>query len=131
MKLRPHHLLCTQGYSGKGYNDAFVKNMTAVTNCLRNGEDITVDIVFITDDICKCCPNRIGSGLCKDNDKVTCFDDKVIRYFGLKEKRYIYRELVRQINAKMTSAMLQDICAGCSWYPVSACRKNILGSHFE
>ena len=25
--LRPHHLLCTQGYSGKGYDENFVAHM--------------------------------------------------------------------------------------------------------
>ena len=25
--LRPHHLLCTQGYSGHGYSEAFVEHM--------------------------------------------------------------------------------------------------------
>lgn len=36
IKLRPHHLLCTQGYSGNGYSDNFVKNMDYITEMLRN-----------------------------------------------------------------------------------------------
>ena len=36
-------------------------------------------------------------------------------------------DLIRQIDAQMTPEMLEDICGNCSWYPVSACRKNILG----
>lgn len=32
--LRPHHLLCTQAYSGKGYDEAFVRNMDRVTESL-------------------------------------------------------------------------------------------------
>ena len=27
----------------------------------------------------------------------------------------------------LTPAMLEDICRGCAWYPVSACKKNICG----
>jgi len=67
MRLRPHHLLCTQGYSGKGYSDDFVQNMTAITNRLRNEAGIVINIVFSTDDICAKCPQMI------DNDKVKRF----------------------------------------------------------
>ena len=34
--LRPHHLLCTQGYSGKGYDNDFVAHMTDVVHQLRD-----------------------------------------------------------------------------------------------
>ena len=34
--LRPHHLLCTQGYSGKGYDENFVAHMNKVLPELRN-----------------------------------------------------------------------------------------------
>jgi hypothetical protein len=127
MKLRPHHLLCTQGYSGKGYNDDFVLNMTAITKRLKNDENVVVEIVFSTDDICDKCPKMLDVDLCQDNDKAKCFDKKTIDYFGLEEKSYIYKNIIREINAKMTQAMLDDICHDCSWYPVSACKKNILG----
>ena len=36
-----------------------------------------------------------------------------------------YQELIREIDAKMTEEMLADICEGCGWFPISACRKNI------
>ena len=127
MRLRPHHLLCTQGYSGKGYSDDFVGNMTAITNRLRSDENIIVDIVFSTDDICGKCPKMISADLCENNDKVKRFDRKVTNYFCLEEKSYIYRDIIREINAKMTVSMMDDICSDCSWYPVSACKKNILG----
>lgn len=127
MRLRPHHLLCTQGYSGKGYSDDFVQNMTALTNRLRSENSTTIDIVFSTDDICEKCPNMTGVDLCKDNYKVKRFDNKMIEYFGLEEKSYIYQDIVDEIDSKMTESMLEDICFGCNWYPVSACREKILG----
>ena len=127
MKLRPHHLLCTQGYSGKGYGDDFVANMTAITTRLRSDEDVAIDIVFSTDDICSKCPKMLGVDLCEQNEKVKRFDRKVIDYFGIEEKSYIYRDIVRGINAKMTTATMDDICGDCNWYPISAWKKNILG----
>lgn len=127
MRLRPHHLLCTQGYSGKGYSSDFVLNMTAVTNRLRKETNVVIDIVFSTDDICEKCPNKLGTDLCRDQAKVKCFDRKIIDYFELEEKSYIYQDLIREISAKITECIFDDICASCNWYPVSACKRNILG----
>jgi len=126
MKLRPHHLLCTQGYVGKGYNREFVDNMTAVTTYLRHDANSVVEIVFSTDDICSKCPKMSGIDLCETNDKVKRLDDKVISRFGIEEKSYKYHEIIREINTKMTSAIMNDICGECEWYPTSACMKNIL-----
>ena len=45
IKLRPHHLLCTQGYSGKGYSREFVENMTEIVKSIKNEKSTsTVDI---------------------------------------------------------------------------------------
>jgi hypothetical protein len=128
MKLRPHHLLCTQGYSGKGYNEAFIENMTLIVNYLRNDANPTVEIVFSTDDICTKCPRKLGENLCEHNEKVNHFDSKVVFYFGIDEKEYDYRDLVKEINSKMTLSMMDDICRGCEWYPMIACKKTILGT---
>lgn len=128
MKLRPHHLLCTQGYSGRGYNEDFVENMTAITTYLRSNDNAVVEIVFTTDDICSKCPRMIDDDLCDSNEKVKRFDIKVVSYFGIEEKCYVYQDIIREINDKMTSEMMDDICSNCEWYPVSACRRNILGA---
>ena len=128
MRLRPHHLLCTQGYSGKGYSSNFVLNMTAITNRIRKETNVVIDIVFSTDDICEKCPNKLGTDLCRDQAKVKCFDSKIVNYFALEEKSYIYQDLITEINAKITECILDDICASCSWYPVSACKRNILAT---
>ncbi|MCI9441965.1 MAG: DUF1284 domain-containing protein [Ruminococcus sp.] len=127
MDLRPHHLLCTQGYSGKGYSEDFVENMDRLTERLRGEEPITVRLKFSTDDLCMSCPHMLGTDLCRTNEKVKQFDRKVVEYFHLEEKEYIYQELVQKIRQEMTPKMLEDICDGCSWYPVSACREIILG----
>jgi hypothetical protein len=127
MKLRPHHLLCTQGYSGKGYDNDFIANMTKITNRLRNEKNTFIEIVFFTDDICAKCPKRIGDDLCEENIKVKTLDKKVIDYFGIEEKYYIYQDIINEINTKMTLSIMDDICGNCTWYPVSACKRNILG----
>ena len=49
IKLRPHHLLCTQGYSGKGYSEEFVEHMNEVVAMLRREEPTLIDLTFSTD----------------------------------------------------------------------------------
>jgi hypothetical protein len=101
--------------------------MTAITTYLRNAENAAVDIVFTTDDICGKCPRMIKKGVCQSEEKVKRFDKKVVDYFGIEEKSYIYQDIIREINAKMTPDMMDNICSDCEWYPISACKKNILG----
>lgn len=123
MRLRPHHLLCTQSYSGKGYNNAFVENMNQIVAELRENEATPVEIVFSTDDLCAYCPNMLETNLCKEQDKVKDYDQKVIDYFHIEEKIYLYQDITRKIRAEMTPEMLKDICGNCEWYPTSACKR--------
>lgn len=129
IRLRPHHLLCTQGYSGKGYSSGFVENMDRIVDRLRNVPGTRIDLVFSDDSLCSACPELkeySGCRRCRSQDKVDRFDKKTVEYFGLEEKTYVYRELIEQIDQAVTGDMLEDICKGCSWYEISACRRNIL-----
>ena len=126
--LRPHHLLCTQGYSGKGYSAGFVSHMDAVVDRLRHQPGTKIRLTFSTDALCAQCPHKKGEDLCATQEKVKGFDRKTVEAFGLEEKEYVYQDLIRQIDARMTPELLAHICEGCSWSPVSACRKNICGT---
>lgn len=126
IKLRPHHLLCTQGYSGKGYSNEFVENMNRVVRRLRTEEATEVTLVFSTDDLCAYCPSMEGTDLCSTQEKVKSFDRKTVEYFHLEEKTYIYQDIIQEIDSQMTAERMDDICEGCKWYPISSCKKNIL-----
>lgn len=126
MRLRPHHLLCTQGYSGHGYSEDFVTNMNFWVNRMRLEDDFTVTITRSTDDLCSHCPNKRGEGLCEDDAKVLKYDEAVMKLFHLEEKTYVYKDLIRQIDAVMTRETMQSICGNCSWYEMSQCTANIL-----
>ncbi len=123
--LRPHHLLCTQGYSGHGYSEAFVEHMNDVVHQLREVPGTKIQLTFSTDTLCSCCPNKRGTDLCDTQEKVKRYDRKTVEYFGLEEKEYDYQALIREIDAKATPEMLADICRDCCWFPISACCKNI------
>ena len=123
--LRPHHLLCTQGYSGHGYSEAFVEHMNDVVHQLREVPGTKIQLTFSTDTLCSCCPNKLGTDLCDTQEKVKRYDRKTVEYFGREEKEYDYQALIREIDAKATPEMLADICRDCCWFPISACCKNI------
>ena len=127
IRLRPHHLLCTQGYSGKGYSTEFVQNMSAIVHSLRNVPGTRIRLVFGSI-LCVRTARTIPLTTCaKHRKKVFHFDRKTVEYFDLHEGEYVYQDLIRAIDTQMTPAMLEDICRGCAWYPVSACKKNICG----
>ncbi len=46
--------------------------------------------------------------------------------FGIEEKEYVYSEVVDHIRSVATQENMSYICSECSWYPISACRRNIL-----
>ncbi len=129
IKLRPHHLLCTQGYSGKGYSDDFVSNMDKVTERLRNDRNVKVEIVFSTDSLCNDCPSKVSDGICKSDSKVIGFDKGIIDVLDLDEDIYSYQELISRLDEYLSSGVdderLKAICGDCEWYPVSDCWMNI------
>ena len=59
--LRPHHLLCTQGYSGHGYSEAFVEHMNddyaAFAGCSAETEASFKTVTFLSGKI-----DEIGTG---------------------------------------------------------------------
>ena len=79
--LRPHHLLCTQGYSGHGYSEAFVEHMNDVVHQLREVPGTKIQLTFSTDTLCSCCPNKLGTDLCDTQEKVKRYDRKTVEYF--------------------------------------------------
>ena len=126
MRLRPHHLLCTQSYVGKGYGDDFTRNMDAITARLRNEPGLVVEIVASTDDICAKCPLMLGEDLCTTNDKVKGMDAKVMGHFGVREKEYVYQDIVREIAGAINADIMGDICGECVWLDVAPCREILL-----
>ncbi|MGN0361623.1 MAG: DUF1284 domain-containing protein [Bilifractor sp.] len=127
MKMRPHHLLCTQGYEGKGYDKTFVEHMSMYVRRMRSEPSFRIRITLSPDDLCAACPHLADPEHCSSDDKVRTFDRKVMDFFGLEDGRsYCYQDLVQTIDRKMTEAKLYSICGTCAWYPVSQCRARIL-----
>ena len=118
LRLRPHHLLCTRAFKGKGYSPAFVKNMQCVINRLKTGCDITM--VAGLDDICAPCPERIGNR-CRSETRVTAFDSAVLSGFCLERKTYSYAEIDRILITHLSEPVYNTICSGCEWKRIGIC----------
>ena len=129
IKLRPHHLLCTQAYSGAGYSDEFVSNMDSIVEELRNNPDVKVEIVFSTDSVCNACPNKVSDAVCKSDEKVLRFDRGVINALDLNERIFSYQELIKRLDEYLLSGKEDErliaICGDCEWYHVSNCWEKI------
>ena len=127
--LRPHHLLCTQGYSGKGYDNDFVAHMTDVVHQLRDVPGTTIHLTFSTDTLCSCCPNKLGTDLCDTQEKVKRYDAKTVEILrprgkGLRlsgphprDRRQSHagdprRHLPRLLLVPPISACCKNICEG-------------------
>lgn len=125
MILRPHHLLCTQSYEGKGYSKEFIANMDEKVELLRYRKDFKIILKSTLDDLCVFCPSNKGD-YCETENKVRFMDEKVLKYFNLKEDVYIYKDVIKNINKKITENILDDICSKCEWYKYDICRNIIL-----
>ncbi|MCR3757497.1 DUF1284 domain-containing protein [Clostridium felsineum] len=124
IRLRPHHIMCFQGYEGKGYSKDFIENMDKIYEQLE--EKSKVKIVFSTDDVCRKCPNKKLENICETNDKVLSIDSKVIKYLMLEERVYTYKDLIVRLKTNINEEIMQDICGRCAWYTNSKCKNNIL-----
>ncbi|MGN1123281.1 MAG: DUF1284 domain-containing protein [Eubacterium sp.] len=96
-KIRYHHLMCIPRFTGRGYSDAFCKNMYEVIKSFDNGN---YELVDCCDDICKECPNRIN-GKCADENKVLQYDKRV-----------------KACIESGTAPLPSEICSDCRWYDI-------------
>ncbi|EFI41862.1 DUF1284 domain-containing protein [Peptoniphilus sp. oral taxon 386] len=116
IKLRPHHLLCTQSYMGAGYSDGFVENMNKIVDNLRSDKDLKIEIVFENDNICEACPHNIGGVSCESDDVVLPIDNRVKNILELENGEYCYSDLINKLNEKITKDDFIGLCCECQWW---------------
>ncbi|MBU3156462.1 DUF1284 domain-containing protein [Clostridium estertheticum] len=118
--LRAHHLLCIQGYKGKGYSLHFTDNMDKVVNKLK--DNTCIRVVTNTDDICVACPHNFKNGFCESDEKVFVFDSKVLNELKLIEGRtYLYKDILNNIRENLTYEKFLKICKSCYWFSYGYC----------
>ena len=118
--LRAHHLLCIQGYEGRGYSIHFTNNMDNVVNKLK--DDTYIKVITRTDDICVACPHDFKNGFCESKEKVFMFDSKVLNELKLIEGRpYLYKDILDNIKENLTYEKFVRICENCEWFSYGYC----------
>ena len=115
VKLRPHHILCTQNFVGHGYNEEYADHMKRMIDDLVQGGDIILHEGC--DDICSKCPNN-DEGKCTSLDKVDRMDRDVLKVCGLAYgERLKYKDASLQAKEKIfATEEFARICGDCEWY---------------
>ncbi len=113
-RLRPHHALCLQFFSGHGYSNEFNDNIVSILSALK--ENPQIEIVSSADDLCKCCPNLIGND-CKDCEDVREKDRRVCiecRFSpgDITTAENFFRTAYNRIIA---DGKLGEVCGICQW----------------
>lgn len=118
MKIRPHHLLCTRSFKGKGYSDIFINNMRDVIEQLQKNPPI--EMQSGTDCICSACPEN-NKGTCRSEEKVTTLDRNTVKYLELKKQTYSYGDIEKIIKEKLNEDVYNKICSDCEWKKEGIC----------
>ena len=115
LRLRPHHGMCLYYFQGKGYNSAFIGNMTKYKQLLET-EDPLIRITEGIDDLCEKCPNN-RNGICTSQNKVTAYDSDVLSACALDYNTILqYKEFSELVQQKILLAgNRREICASCQW----------------
>ncbi|MGK7653340.1 DUF1284 domain-containing protein [Roseovarius sp. B08] len=132
LRYRPHHFLCSLGFQGKGYSDAFTANMARIVeDRLRapGGDDVEIEVVAATDEICAPCPKRRGTR-CTSQDKIAALDTRHADALGLTVgTRLTWGDAKRRIAANVPPGALSQLCAGCQWLELGLCEAAVIELH--
>ena len=128
LRLRPHHLLCLQSFVGHGYNEEFVRQMTAVKKKLTNSPNTPIKIEYGADMLCLHCPN-CQNGHCM-SDKPDIFDQSVLSKlaspaatrtgsgsaYGRTDFQIVPGIIFGIPNSlTLSHSMIEECCHGCEW----------------
>lgn len=115
LKLRPHHLLCLQKYTGHGYNETFTSQMNDVIHILQKDPDTKIELVKGRDLLCCACPNDHES-ICQSEEKVCFMDEKVIQicqmYYG---ETGPWSRLSKEAAGIFLPGVFDTVCGACEW----------------
>ena len=122
--FRPHHFLCSLGYQGKGYDDAFTANMdSVVTDGLHQsgGDETLITVTRQADVICGPCPHRRGTG-CASQDRIDKLDHRHAERLNLIEGETITWGAAKdRIASNVQKGDLSTLCKGCQWLDLGLC----------
>ena len=125
LEFRPHHFMCTLGFEGKGYSEAFVKNYQAIADSLRlnppEGGKTQIRVARNVDSICGPCPHRRGE-VCETETKIQKLDQAHAKILDLKPGDVLsWDDAQDRIASRMTLEAFDQACGPCSWKAMGVC----------
>ena len=107
---------------GKGYNDAFIANLSAIVRRLRAGEDI--EIVSGPDDICAPLvnsgtseqPHCLNKSVSERDDLAASKVSELLSYQISRGRRISCNsQFLQQMHHAFVSGTIRQACFGCQW----------------
>lgn len=125
IRLRPHHVLCSVAFEGKGYDAPFTANMSRIVfGHLRapGGRDETIRITDHADAFCAPCPRRRGGG-CEADDMITALDARHAAALGLSTGMQLtWGDCLDRVVESVFPDDLDTLCRDCSWLAEGRCK---------
>jgi len=132
LQFRPHHFLCSLGFLGAGYSEEFTANMTdIVIHRLRaeGGDDVSIEVIGATDDICGPCPKRRGA-LCTNQENIAALDLSHSKALGVRPgDKLTWGQAKARIKSLVKPGDLSKVCAGCQWLEYGYCEESLQALH--
>jgi hypothetical protein len=111
-KLRGHHIICLNFFTGEGYSQEFIENIHYV---LQNNE---MEVIEGADDVCKKCP-YLEDGRCIINEHsdedIRLQDREALRLLGLKPGMVLKWDAVSIRMHPILAEWKKKFCSDCSY----------------
>ncbi len=119
LTFRPHHVLCTLGFEGKGYSPAFVANYASIKKALT--PTTRIQIRDGLDHICQACPHQRGD-TCAKESLIQALDTRHRHALQLQNTCYPWQTLVNKVVTHIQPHHLDRLCQGCTWLALGVCK---------
>jgi hypothetical protein len=125
-RIRPHHLLCIQGFRGQGYSPTFIANLSRIKEYFEAAPDAPVELVHGVDEICDYCPHLDSNDCTRPGQKVSELDRMALERMklsaGMTESWSFF---VDAICEHIDTAKMDEVCHGCNWIDLGFCAQGI------
>ncbi len=123
IKLRGHHLICLNFFSGEGFSDEFINNLKYIRKRLNEGE--TINTGHRADDICNMC-EYLKNGKCLYNEnadiEIQNMDKTAIALLKIEHATNLEWKKINSGLSSIFDNWYKWYCIYCEWLKI--CRKN-------
>ncbi len=120
--LRPHHILCLQGFQHKGYDSDFVNQLAQIhQKFYQNPESCPVTLKITQDDICQHCPHHRVTECQKDataNERMIKRDQATLTKLKSDDgtTKTAHEWLLETKKFYHSKQDAEDSCFSCEWH---------------